>query len=344
MSRHTGPIAVVGARGAVGQEALKILESLKVPAHRVQAFGSARSQGSGVCFAGETLPVTELTSESLTQSRVALFCADAATAKTFAPGAVANGVTVIDNSSAFRMDPEVPLVIPEVNGHLLDKLEGAALIANPNCSTIILLTALHEIRKTLGIRDVVVSTYQAVSGAGLAGLNELMEQTRAYLDGRELAPEVFPESCALNLFPHESALDESTGRNGEEDKIILETRKIWDTTEIEIVPTCVRVPVERAHSQSICVTLNHSTSREAAESILAAAPGVELWPHTREGFPTPRRAAGKDLVHVGRVRVSGDGRRLLLWVCGDQIRKGAALNAIQIAQRLGLLSGSVADG
>ena len=322
-------IAVVGASGAVGREALALLLSMGVTPGRIGAFASGRSAGSTIACAGVAFRVGAVDPARLAEHDVALFCADAETARRHAPPLAGAGTLVVDNSSAFRMDPDVPLVIPEVNGSALDR--RPRLVANPNCSTVILLTALEPIRRAFGIERISLSTYQAVSGAGRAGIRELRAQTRAVLDGGTGEPTFFPEPCAFNVFPHESGVDPDTGFNEEERKIVAESRRIWGLPDLPILPTCVRVPVERAHSQSVAVDLAGPATRADVEDALRAAAGVALFGDPRG--PTPLRAAGGDDVLVGRVRLDpdGSGRRLLLWICGDQLRKGAALNAIQIA-------------
>lgn len=329
-------IAVVGATGAVGREALAILADRGVERERVMALASARSAGTIARYGDQAIEVGEATLDSVCACDAALLCADGATAREFGPAAAARGVVVVDNSSAFRMDQGVPLVVPEVNGDLLDAEPAPRLIANPNCSTVILLCALEPLRRAFGVERVIVSTYQAVSGAGLAGVEELRRQTRAALEGVEVAPEVFPETCGFNLFPHESAVNGATGLNGEEAKIIAESRKIWGDAALRVEPTCVRVPVERAHSQSITVDLTSAAAEVTARDALEAAPWLELIDDRSSGvFPTPRRASGRDEVLVGRVRVGPGGRTVSLWVCGDQLRKGAALNAVQVLERAG---------
>lgn len=347
-------IAVVGATGAVGLEVLAILASRGVEGSRVVALASTNSEGVEVAHGRSSVRVRALSESALAQCAWAIFCADAETSRRFAPVAVRAGMTVVDNSSAFRMDEDVPLVVPEINGDLLDEACGPRVIANPNCSTIIMLMGLEPLRRKFGAVEIVVSTYQAVSGAGLAGMRELDEQTRAFAEGRTIEPRVFPHPCAFNVFAHESAMDPATGVNGEEAKMIAETRKIWCDDSIAVVPTCVRVPVRRAHSQSILVTLDRAASEAEVREALAGMVGVRVVDDRRAGrFPTPLEASGLDDVLVGRVRlvgareVQGKARRVALWVCGDQLRKGAALNAVQIVERLertrisaGCLSGS----
>lgn len=323
-------IAVVGATGAVGREALAILAERGHPADRVIALASARSAGERLPYAVESVVVGAM-GDDFPACDAALFCASADIARSHAPRAVAAGALVVDNSSAFRMNPGVPLVITEINA---DSIHGARLIANPNCSTIILLTALNPLRRRFGVSKVVVSTYQAVSGAGLEAVRELETQTRAVLDGGVPEPSVFPEPCAFNVFSHESPLDPATGLNGEESKMIAESRRIWNDPTLTLLPTCVRVPVLRAHTQSTLVTLETPATEEEVRAALAAAPGVSLLDdreHNR--FPTPLGATGRDPVLAGRVRRFSP-TEFGLMIAGDQLRKGAALNAIQIMDQM----------
>ncbi|MCC5824508.1 MAG: aspartate-semialdehyde dehydrogenase [Phycisphaerales bacterium] len=323
-------VAVVGATGAVGREALSILAERGHPADRIIALASARSAGERLPYADAAVTVAALT-DDFPACDAALFCATADIARAHAPGAVAAGALVVDNSSAFRMDPAVPLVVPEINA---SAIADARLIANPNCSTIILLTALNPLRERFGVARIVVSTYQAVSGAGLEAVAELQAQTRAVLDGRPAEPSVFPEPCAFNVFSHESPLDPATGLNGEESKMIAESRRIWNDPGLILIPTCVRVPVLRAHTQSALVTLENPATEDDLRAALAAAPGVALLDdraHNR--FPTPLGATGGDPVLAGRIRRFSPTEFSLL-IAGDQLRKGAALNAVQIMDLL----------
>jgi aspartate-semialdehyde dehydrogenase len=326
-------IAIIGATGAVGREALAILAQRHVSPERIVALGSTRSAGTSIPYLGTQLSVHELRDDAIPECDLALFCADADTALRFAPRFAEHGSLVVDNSSAFRTDPSVPLVVPEINGHLLDADPPPRIVANPNCSTIMLLVALEPIRRALGVRAVTVSTYQAVSGAGAAGVDELLAHTRAAASGQTAPTSVFPEPCALNVFPHESPLDPVTGFNGEERKMIAESRRIWSDPTLSVLPTCVRVPVLRAHAQSVVVDLETPASRAELEAVLSGAPGVRLVDN-----PTPLKATGRDDVLVGRVRLDPDseGRRAMLWLCADQLRKGAALNTIQIADRVAM--------
>ncbi|MGH7244016.1 MAG: aspartate-semialdehyde dehydrogenase [Phycisphaerales bacterium] len=337
------PIVVVGATGAVGREALAILESRGHRADRIRAVASARSAGSTIPYRGSAIAVSEAGAASFAGSKVALFCATSDIARSLAPLARAAGCAVVDNSSAFRADPSVPLVVPEVNGSEVAKAASPALVANPNCSTILLLVALEPIRKRFGIERIVVSTYQAVSGAGAAAITELQSQAADMLAGRAPQTKVFAEPCAFNVFSHNSAMDEASGLNGEEKKMISETRRIWNDEAVEVSPTCVRVPVVRAHSESATITLATAASEAEVRESFAGALGVELIDDRKANkFPTPLRASGTDTVFVGRLRADpgskrdaqGRTRNHCLFLSGDQLRKGAALNAIQIADLL----------
>ncbi len=332
MSRDA--IVVVGATGAVGREALAILADRGVPSSRVIA--AASSAGRRVMYGDGELAVKALAAELFDAASLAIFAADAETARVMAPLAVERGCTVIDNSAAFRLHPRVPLVVPEVNGDSL-RTEHR-LIANPNCSAAILVTALEPLRAAFGVASITLATYQAVSGAGAAAIDELYTQCRGVLAGEPAAPSVFHEPCAFNVFSHDSPVDPETGLNGEEAKIIAEARRIWSLPDLPISPVCLRVPVVRSHTQVIDVTLAAAATEADIRSAIAAAPGVALIDdRAANRFPTPLKATGRDEVLVGRVRrdPSGDPRRWSLIVCGDQLRKGAALNAIQIAERLG---------
>lgn len=327
MADRCPSIAIVGATGVVGLEALSILESRRCAAEQIQCYGSERSAGSTLPYMGTQLPVSLLDEITESPPEFALLCADAQTARRVRDMLDSTATTIIDNSSAFRMDPDVPLVIPEVNGYLLRS--KPSLVANPNCSTIMMLTALQPIREAYGIHNISVTTYQAVSGAGKAGIQELRDQTRAHLDGLDETPTVFPCSCALNVFEHESEIDPETGFNGEETKMILESRRIWNDQTLSVLPTCIRVPVERAHSQSIIVEVGAPVTVDQIRETLRSV-GIRVLNH---GVAlTPRDAAGHDEVFVGRIRIDplSNGTRVVLWLCCDQIRKGAALNAIQI--------------
>lgn len=329
MPSNTPRIGIVGARGAVGTEARSILSQREFAADSIVCFGSARSEGTHVLYGSDSLTIQPMNSIANHELDYILCCADAQAAREVANSLHGDSTTIIDSSSAFRADPDVPLVIPEINADLLTP--HTRLVANPNCSTIMMLRALEPIRRTYGIQRVSTTTYQAVSGAGRTGIEELHRLTRAYLNEQPAKSSVFPVSCAFNVFEHESAIDPETGFNGEELKMISETRKIWGLPDLSILPTCVRVPVERAHAQSVTVDLEHpaclTSIGEAlrTHSIRVLEPGDPLTPHD---------AAGGDDVIVGRIRIDPDSqsRRVTLWICCDQIRKGAALNAIQIME------------
>jgi len=335
-------IAIVGATGAVGLEMLSILHDRGVPAERIRALASARSAGRRLSYGADSVGVTEVGEGAFDGAGVALLAASSDAAREWAPIIRAKGVDVIDNSSAFRMDPGVPLVVPEINADVIDAGPGR-LVANPNCSTIIMLMALTPIRERFGCRRLVVSTYQAVSGAGAAAMDELVDQTKAVLEGLRPEPAVFRDVCAFNVFSHDSPINPETGRNTEEEKLIRETRKIWADDGVEITATCVRVPVLRAHTESINITLDTPASVSELRGAISEGPGVELIDDREQNhFPTPRRASGTDNVLVGRVRPDAgaaldESERALrfdLMCSGDQLRKGAALNAIQIAEVL----------
>lgn len=327
MTKQFPDIGIVGATGIVGREALDILESRGHPPESIRCFGSVRSAGSTLSYMGTALPILPMDQIIDTPLDFALLCASSQVAVQVRALLSGLPTTIIDNSSAFRMEPDVPLVIPEVNGDLLE--HQPAVVANPNCSTIMMLTALQPIRNSFGIQSICVTTYQAVSGAGKAGIQELRNQSQSYLDGRDESPSVFPVSCAMNVFEHESEIDPDTGFNGEESKMIQESRRIWQDPSLSILPTCVRVPVERAHSQAITIVVDIPVRIEQIRNVLRV-PGIQVMD---DGFPlTPRDAAGCNDVFVGRIRIDplSDGKRVLLWICCDQVRKGAALNAIQI--------------
>lgn len=331
-------LAVVGATGLVGREALAILASRGVPSHRVLALASERSAGVSISYGRTRISVQPFDLGVAGLASHILLCAGSAFARAHARALVSGGASVVDNSSAFRSDPDVPLIVPEVNGHILQR-SSSQLFANPNCSTILLVVALDPIRRALGLVDVVVSTYQAVSGAGRAGLEALERECREEVVEGVNAQSPFPEPCAFNVFPHESAFDQETGLCLEERKLITESARLWADTAPTITPTCARVPVRRAHSQAVTFTVHSKASEREIRDLLRSAPGIEV----RENPtcpPTPLQATGRDEVLVGRIRRApsepqvGPARRFQLWLCGDQLRKGAALNAIQILELL----------
>ena len=329
-------VAVVGATGAVGVELMQCLEQRRFPLSNLRLFASARSAGKTLPFKGKPVTVEELTEDSFRGVDIALFSAGGAQSKRFAPAAVRHGTVVVDNSSAFRMDPGVPLVVPEINPEALREHKG--IIANPNCSTIISITPLWPIHKVNRINRMIVATYQAASGAGAAAMEELRESTRAYLDGREYKNTVLPHPYAFNLFSHNSKIDPSNGYNEEEIKVMRETHKIFGDSSIRVAATCVRVPVLRAHSIAINFECERPITPAQVRDIVQTAPGVKLVDDVeRNYFPMPKDASGQDPILVGRIRQDlsdPSGRSIALFVAGDQLLKGAALNAVQIAELL----------
>jgi aspartate-semialdehyde dehydrogenase len=329
-------VAIVGATGAVGIELIRCLEQRRFPLAELRLFASARSAGKTLPFCGEPLSVRELTDASFAGVNIALFSAGGGTSKRFAPIAVRAGATVVDNSSAFRMDAGVPLVVPEINPQAMRGHGG--IIANPNCCAIIAITPLWPIHKVNRIQRLQMATYQAASGAGAAAMEELRESTRAYLDGRSYAPKVLPHPYAFNLFSHNTRVDAATGYNEEEIKVIQETRKIFDDAQIRVSVTCIRVPVLRAHAMAITVECEHPITPAQVRELLQSAPGVKLVDDPeRNYFPMPQDASGHDPILVGRIRQDlsdPHGHSISLFVAGDQLLKGAALNAVQIAELL----------
>jgi aspartate-semialdehyde dehydrogenase len=335
-ARTSPTVAVVGATGAVGTEMLRVLEARGFPVGELRLLASRRSAGSTMGFRGQDIAVAELSEAAFQGVDIALFSAGGERSRRFAPAAVAAGAVVIDNSSAFRMDPAVPLVVPEINAAALAGHGG--IIANPNCAAIIAGLPLWALHQANPIRRVVVTTYQAASGAGAAAMQELLDATRAHLDGRDFTPTVMPHPYAFNLFSHNTAIDPETGYNDEETKVIRELRKIFAEPDLRVTATCVRVPVLRAHSIALNVTFDRPMAPAQAREILAAAPGLTLVDDAaRNHFPMPVEATGRDEVLVGRIREDfsdSSGRSLALFVAGDQLLKGAALNAVQIAEYL----------
>ena len=334
--RNPPVVAVVGATGAVGIEMIGCLERRRFPLTELRLLASARSAGKQLDFRGERLTVRELTEESLAGVDLALFSAGSAVSKKFAPLAVRAGAIVIDNSSAFRMSPEVPLVVPEINARAAREHRG--IIANPNCTAIISITPLWPVHLQNRIVRLILSSYQAASGAGAAAMEELRESTRAYLDGRPFEQRVLPHPYAFNVFSHNTRVDPATGYNEEETKVREEARKIFGDAELRVSATCIRVPVLRAHAVSITFECERPMAADEARRLIAAAPGVKLVDdRERNYFPMPRDASGGDAILVGRIRqdVSDpSGRSIALFVAGDQLLKGAALNAVQIAENL----------
>lgn len=330
-------VAILGATGAVGQEFLNLIEERNFPFAELKLLASKRSAGKKIQFMGKEYTVEEATDASFEGVDIALFAGGAAS-KTFAPAAVKAGAVVIDNSSAFRMDPEVPLVVPEVNPEAITSHKG--IIANPNCSTIIMVMALKPLYDVSKIKRIVVSTYQAVSGGGKEAMAELEEQVKAINEGREVVANILPGASlakhyqiAFNLIPQIDVFKENLYTK-EEMKMIDETKKIMSDDSLRITATTVRVPVYRSHAESVNVEFEDEISVEKAREVLAAFPGVTLTDNPDEQvYPMPLETSGKDDVEVGRIRKDYSiDNGLNFWVCGDQIRKGAALNALQIAE------------
>ncbi len=326
-------IAVLGASGAVGHELLSLLHQRNFPIHEIRLLASARSAGSVVHWNGANIKIQEVSEASLDGVDLVLASAGGSVSRQWREYIHSVGAVMIDNSSAFRMDADVPLVVPEVNSE--DALKHEGLIANPNCTTILLALALAPLAKRIPIRRVVVSTYQSASGAGARAMEELKRLSQEVLAGRTPKSEVLPYSLAFNLFLHDSPL-QSNCYCEEEMKMVNETRKILGIPNLLLSATCVRVPVLRAHSESVNIEFEKPFPVELANELLNAAPGVELIDdHQSNRFPMPTDVTGRDPVAIGRVRQDiSDVNSLELWLCGDQIRKGAALNAIQIAELL----------
>jgi len=328
-------LAIAGVTGAVGQEFLRIIEERDFPFDSIRMLASSRSVGKKIEFKGKEYVVEEMTHDSFERVNIALFSAGASRSREFCPSAVKAGAVVVDNSSAYRMDPKVPLVIPEINPQKIKENKG--IIANPNCSTIIAIVPVWPLHKANPVKRMVVSTYQAASGAGQSAMLELEEQSREILAGKKPTIKAFPYQIAFNVFSHNSKL-EPNGYNEEEMKMVRETHKIFDCPEIAITCTCIRIPVFRAHSESINLEFTDPITPDEVRDLLSTAPGVSLIDDRKNNrFPMPLDATGKDDVFVGRIRQDEsipDNRGINIWVSGDQIRKGAALNAVQIAERL----------
>jgi len=326
-------VAIVGATGLVGGEFIRILEQRRFPLASLRLYASDRSAGKKLSFRGEVMEVEETVPESFEGVDIALFSAGAEISRHFSPIAAKMGTVVVDNSSAFRMDADIPLVVPEVNPEDIKKHKG--IIANPNCSTIQMVVALYPLHKVNPIKRIIVATYQAVSGTGSAAVEELRTQARQVLDGQETAPHVYPHQIAFNLLPEIDVFLDS-GYTKEEWKMVEETRKIMHAPDIAVSPTCVRVPVFVSHSEAVHVEFASPISPEDASRILAEAPGVKVLDDTTVSlYPQPWPAAGTDEVYVGRIRQDHtDKNALEMWVVSDNLRKGAALNTIQIAEEM----------
>ena len=336
LRRSPPAVAIVGATGAVGTELLNILAERDFPVRELRLLASPRSAGKTLTFRGHDIGVETLRGDSFEGIDLALFLAGSGISRDFSPIAVRAGAIVIDNSSAFRMNPGVPLIVPEINAEAVAEHDG--VIANPNCAAIIAITPLWPIHRRNRIRRMILSTYQAASGGGAAAMDELVAATRAHLAGEDFAPRVLRHPYAFNLFSHDTAIDPATGYNGEETKVINETRKIFGDAEIQVGVTCVRVPVLRAHAAAVTIECERPIEPDEARALIGDAPGCRLVDNPeRNHFPMPSEASGVDEILVGRIRrdlSDPSGHSLSLFVAGDQLRKGAALNAVQIAERL----------
>lgn len=335
MSR-TWTVAVVGATGAVGRTMLSVLSERRFPAARVVALASHRSAGSRVAFGDEELIVEDLERFDFRGVDIGLFSPGAQVSKVHAPRAAEAGCVVIDNTSQFRYEADVPLVVPEVNPHAIAAYRNRGIIANPNCSTIQMVVALKPLHDAAGVERINVCTYQSVSGTGQRAIEELAAQTAALLNGRPIAPQVYPKQIAFNVLPHIDSFQDN-GYTREEMKMVWETRKILEDDAILVNPTTVRVPVFYGHSEAVHIETRRKLSAAEARELLAAAPGVVVLDERRDGgYPTAATdAAGRDAVYVGRIREDiSHPRGLNLWVVSDNVRKGAALNSVQIAEIL----------
>ena len=326
-------VAILGATGAVGTELLALLEERNFPLGKLKVLASERSAGKSIKFAGEDIIIEAVNESSFDGVDIVLASAGGSISKKWLPIATKAGAVSIDNSSAFRMHPDVPLIVPEVNPEAAANHKG--IIANPNCTTILMAVAIYPLHQVQPIQRIIAATYQSASGAGARAMEEVKVQSQAILNGEPAIPEILPYPLAFNLFPHNSPMTDNSYCE-EEMKMVNETRKIFGDSDIRISATCVRVPVLRAHSEAINLEFLHPFPVEKAREILAEAAGVELVEDfSKNYFPMPIDASGKDDVLVGRIRQDiSHPNGLELWLCGDQIRKGAALNAVQIAELL----------
>jgi aspartate-semialdehyde dehydrogenase len=332
----TFDVALVGATGAVGEAMIEILEQRDFPVGILYPLASARSAGKTVRFKGKSLKVQDLAEFDFTQAQIGLFSAGGDISAEFAPKAAAAGCVVVDNTSHFRRDQDIPLVVPEVNPHAVAGYKARGIIANPNCSTIQMLVALKPIYDAVGIARINVATYQAVSGTGKEGIEELATQTAKLLNGQAIETRVYPRQIAFNLLPHIDSFQDN-GYTREEMKMVWETQKIFEDDTVEVNPTCVRVPVFYGHSEAVHIETRSKLTAEDARKLLEQAPGVVVLDDQSDGgYPTPVvDSAGTDPVYVGRVREDiSHPMGLNLWVVSDNVRKGAALNSVQIAELL----------
>ena len=335
MKKEKYNIAVVGATGAVGNEIMRVLEERSFPAQEVRPLASSRSAGSVMEFKGKEVKVELLTDDSFEGIDIGLFSAGGTVSEKYAPIAANSGCIVVDNTSVFRMDPQVPLVVPEVNPHAIAEYPNKGIIANPNCSTIQMVVALKPIHDVAGIKRIVVSTYQAVSGTGKKALDELLNQTRDILNFQTIACEVYPHQIAFNCLPHIDVFLEN-GYTKEEMKMVNETRKILEDDSIRVTATTVRVPVFYSHSESVNIETEKKITQDEVRELLSKAPGVTVLDDPSSlTYPLAIDAAGNDDTFVGRIREDHSiDNGINMWVVADNIRKGAALNAVQIAEIL----------
>jgi len=329
-------VAVVGATGAVGETMVSILEQRNFPVRNLYPLASSRSAGSKIQFKGKNITVQDLATFDFSQAQIGLFSAGGSVSADYAPKAAGAGCVVVDNTSHFRYDDDIPLVVPEVNPHAIANYKNRGIIANPNCSTIQMLVALKPIYDAVGIERINVATYQAVSGTGKEAIEELAAQTTALLNLKEIKAEVYPKQIAFNALPQIDVFQDN-GYTKEEMKMVWETKKIFEDAAILVNPTAVRIPVFYGHSEAVHIETRDKITADKARELLQGAPGVEVL-DVREagGYPTAvTEAAGKDPVYVGRIREDiSHPRGLNLWVVADNVRKGAALNSVQIAEIL----------
>jgi aspartate-semialdehyde dehydrogenase len=329
-------VAVVGATGAVGETMVKVLEEMNFPVNELFLLASSRSAGNTMMFKNKNIVIQDLAEFDFSQAQIGLFSAGASVSKEYAPKAAAAGCVVIDNTSQFRYDDDIPLVVPEVNPHAIANYKNRGIIANPNCSTIQMLVALKPIRDAVGITRINVATYQAVSGTGKEAISELAEQTAHLLNGKSVTAQVYPKQIAFNALPHIDVFMEN-GYTKEEMKMVWETQKIFEDDSIRVNPTAVRIPVFYGHSEALHVETKEPITSEQAKDLLKNAPGIVLLDeHVDGGYPTAvTEGANQNAVYVGRVRqdISTD-KGLDMWVVADNVRKGAATNSVQIAEIL----------
>jgi aspartate-semialdehyde dehydrogenase len=328
-------VCILGATGAVGEAMLSILEQRQFPVRNLYPLASSRSAGSKVTFNGKEITVLDVEGFDFSRAQIGLFSAGGSVSEKYAPIAAEAGCVVIDNTAHFRYDRDIPLVVPEVNPHAIAQYKNRGIIANPNCSTIQMLVALKPIKDAVGISRINVATYQAVSGTGKEAIDELADQTRALFNQQEVKVDVYPKRIAFNVLPHIDVFMEN-GYTKEEMKMVWETRKIMEDDSIQVNPTAVRVPVFYGHSEAVHIETKKKITADEAHALLEKAPGVQVMDKREPGgYPTPIEAAGNDATYVGRIREDiSHPLGLNLWVVSDNVRKGAALNSVQIAEIL----------